>query len=78
MVRAQLMPDGPLPILLHPALEMLCAEIVSLDTAIAAIDRQLAALAEQMLLAHNIVERTRAQAVGQWARCALFHPGGFE
>jgi transposase len=48
MVRAQLTSDGPLPIIVHPALEMLCAEIVSLETKIVAIERQLAVLAEQM------------------------------
>ena len=47
-VRTQLTADGPLPMLLHPALETLCAEILRLEAAILATERQLAALAEQM------------------------------
>jgi transposase len=47
-VRAQLTPDGPLPPLLMPALEALCAEITTLKAGMAEIEQQLAALAEQM------------------------------
>jgi transposase len=47
-VRAQLTPDGPLPPILQPALEALCAEIASLEAGMVAIEHQLAALAEQM------------------------------
>ncbi len=47
-VRSQLGPDGPLPPIVHPALEALCAEIVTLEAGIVAIEHQLAALAEQM------------------------------
>lgn len=47
-VRAQLTAESPLPLLLHAALEMLCAEILRLDAAILATEQQLAALAEQM------------------------------
>jgi transposase len=47
-VRAQLTPDGPLPPMLWPALEALCAEVTSLKAGMDAIERQLATLAEQM------------------------------
>jgi transposase len=47
-VRAQLTADGPLPTLLHPALEMLCEETLRLEAAIVATEQQLAALAKQM------------------------------
>lgn len=47
-VRAQLPPDGALPPMLAVAVEGLCAEIISLETGMRAIERQLAVLAEQM------------------------------
>lgn len=47
-VRAQLTPDGALPVMLFPALEALCAEIASLEAGMDAIKHQLASLAEQM------------------------------
>jgi len=47
-VRAQLTADSSLPILLHAPLETLCAEVLQLEVAIHATERQLAALAEQM------------------------------
>jgi len=47
-VRAQLTSDGPVPPVLHPALEALCAEIATLEAAMVAIEHQLAALADQM------------------------------
>ena len=47
-VQAQLTADSSLPILLHAPLETLCAEVLQLEVAIHATERQLAALAEQM------------------------------
>ncbi len=47
-VRAQLAPDGALPVMLVPALEALCAEIASLEVGMAAIKQQLASLAAQL------------------------------
>lgn len=47
-VRAQLTAESPLPLLLHDALETLCAEILGLEKAVLATEQQLAALAEQM------------------------------
>jgi len=47
-VRAQLTADGPLPMLLHLALETLCAEILRLEAAILVTEQQLAGLAEQL------------------------------
>lgn len=47
-VRAQLTPDGPLPSLLFPALEAMCAEIPALTAGMDAIEHQLKTLAERM------------------------------
>jgi transposase len=47
-IRAQLTPDSVLPAMLFSALEALCAEIVSLEAGMDAIEKQLRALAQRM------------------------------